>query len=108
MDDTHKLKRGDTSPSLLYALLPETVVLTGATVRFNMRAAGGTAIKVNRAAATIVTATGAPTVRYDWQPGDVDTAGFYDAEFEVTYAGGAVETFPNAGFIRVAIEGDIA
>lgn len=51
---------------------------------------------------------GAPTVRYDWQAADVDTAGFYEAEFEVTYAGGAVETFPNSDFIRGQITGDIA
>lgn len=108
MRDTHYLKRGDTSPSLLYALDPATVDLTGATVRFNMRPSSGGAVKVNRAAAVIVTATGAPTVRYDWQPADVDTAAFFDAEFEVTYTGGAVETFPNDSFIRVTITGDIA
>jgi len=108
MQDTHYLKRGDTSPSLLYALDPASVVLTGATVRFNMRAKDTGTVKVNRAAATIVTATGTPTVRYDWVGADTDTAGFFDAEFEVTYSGGAVETFPNNGFIRVHIDGDIA
>lgn len=106
MRDTFYLKRGDTSPSLIYALDPTTVVLTGATVRFNMRLSNG-AVKVNRAAAVIVT-TSPPVVRYDWQAGNVDTAGFYEAEFEVTYAGGAVETFPNSDFIRVQITGDIA
>ncbi len=107
MRDTFYLKRGDTSPSLIYALDPATTVLTGATARFNMRESGG-AVKVNRQAAVIVTATGTPTVRYDWQAGNVDTAGFYEAEFEVTYPGGAVETFPNSDFIRVNISGDIA
>lgn len=107
MRETFYLKRGDSSPSLVYALTPASVVLTGATVRFNMRLAGG-ATKVSRAAAVVVTATGTPTVRYDWNAADVDTAGFYEAEFEVTYAGGAVETFPNSDFIRVQIAGDIA
>lgn len=107
MRDTFYLKKGDTSPSLIYALDPASVVLTGATVRFNMRLSGG-ATKVSRAAAVIVTATGTPTVQYNWQAADTDTAGFYEAEFEVTYAGGAVETFPNSDFIRVQITGDIA
>lgn len=107
MRECFYLKRGDTSPSLTYALDPATVDLTGATVRFNMRLTGG-ATKVNRAAAVIVTPTGTPTVRYNWQAADVDTAGFYEAEFEVTYSGGAVETFPNSDFIRVQITGDIA
>jgi hypothetical protein len=107
MRDTFYLKKGDTSPSLIYALDPASVVLTGATVRFNMRLSGG-ATKVSRAAAVIVTATGTPTVQYNWQAADTDAAGFYEAEFEVTYAGGAVETFPNSDFIRVQITGDIA
>lgn len=108
MQETHYLKRGDTSPSLLAAITPATVDLTGATVRFNMRLASGGAVKISRAAAVIVTPTGTPTVRYDWAGADVDTVGFYAAEFEVTYAGGAIETFPNSGYIRVQITEDIA
>lgn len=108
MQETFYLKEGDTAPSMLYALDPASTVLTGATVRFNMRAKDTGAVKINRAAATIVTETGTPTVRYDWIGADTDTAGFYDAEFEVTYAGGAVETFPNNGYIRVNIGEDIA
>lgn len=30
------------------------------------------------AAAAIVTPTGTPSVRYDWQPGDTATAGAFD------------------------------
>lgn len=108
MIETHHMKRGDTAPSLLYALTPTSTDLTGATVRFNMRGTGAGAVKVSRAAAAVVTATGTPTVRYDWQAADADTAGYFEAEFEVTYAGGAVETFPNSGYIRVAITEDIA
>lgn len=108
MQETHYLKRGDTSPSLLYALYPASVDLTGATVRFNMKNRDTGVVKISRAAAAITTPTGTPTVRYDWQSGDVDTVGFYDAEFEVTYAGGAIETFPNASFIVVNVGQDIA
>lgn len=107
MRETFYLKTGDTSPSLLSTLSPDTVDLTGASVVFNMRLNSG-AVKVSRAAAVIVTETGTPTVRYDWQAADTDTAGFYSAEFEVTYAGGAVETFPNSDFIAVSITGGIA
>lgn len=102
------MKRGDTGPRLVYALSPAEVDLTGATVRFNMRSRQAGTVRVNRAAAVIVTATGTPTVAYDWQPGDTAVAELCDAEFEVTYAGGAVETFPNTGFIAVVITGDIA
>jgi hypothetical protein len=108
LGDTFHMKKGDTSPSLLFTLSPASIDLTGATVRFSMRPKDGGAVKINRAAAVIVTPTGTPTVRYDWQAADTDTAGHFDAEFEVTYAGGAVETFPNDSFIRVSITGDIA
>ncbi len=107
MSDTFFIKKGDTSPSLIFALLPASVDLTGATVRFSMRSRAGTVL-INRAAAVIVTATGTPTVRYDWQAGNTDTPGFHEAEFEVSYPGGAVETFPNAGFLGVSIASDIA
>lgn len=108
MRETFHIKRGDTSPSLLYALLPVDTDLTGATVRFNMRLNDTGAIKINRAAAVVVTATSTPTVRYDWQPADTGDAGSFSGEFEVTYQGGAVETFPNNSYIPIEITADIA
>ncbi len=103
-----QLKEGDTSPSLSYALSPTSIDLTGASVVFNMMDRRGT-VKVNRAAATITTATGTPTVQYDWQAADTDTAGVYRGEFEVTYADTTVETFPNGlAYIPVIIGKDIA
>lgn len=106
--DKFYLKRGDTSPSLAFALEPATTVLSGASVVFNMRDRAAGTVKVSRAAAAIVTATGTPTVRYDWAAADTDTAGTYDAEFEVTYSDLTVETFPNSSNITVVISGDIA
>lgn len=108
MSDIFKIKEGDTSPSIQYALTPTSVVLTGASVVFSMRDRATGTIKVNRQAATIVTATVTPTVQYDWVTADTDTAGTYEAEFEVTYADTTVETFPNDGFITVTITGDVA
>jgi hypothetical protein len=107
MTNLFTLKTGDTSPSITYALLPATVDLTGATVRFSMRTRDDGTVIVNRAAAVIVTAT-PPVVRYDWQAGNTTLAGRFDAEFEVTYAGGAIETFPNRAFIDVLITSGIA
>jgi len=107
MSDTFYIKQGDTSPAIQYALSPASVILTAATVVFNMRAVGGT-VKISREAATITTATGTPTVQYNWTADDTDTAGLFQAEFEVTYSDGTIETFPNASYIQVNITGEIA
>jgi hypothetical protein len=103
--DAFPIKRGDTSPAIRYALEPATVVLTGATVRFQMRARNGAVLM--DVAALVVTATGTPTVEYSWQAGDTATPGLYEAEFRVTYADGKIETFPNEGFIPVRVNEDV-
>ena len=41
-------------------------------------------------------------------PADVDTAGEFEAEFELTTAGGTTVTFPNMGYLGVTILEDIA
>ena len=103
--ETFYIKRNDTSPAIRYALDPATVDLTGATVRFQMRARNGA--MVLDAAAAIVTATGTPTVQYGWQALDTAAAGLFEAEFRVLYGHGTVETFPNQGFIVIRISEDV-
>lgn len=109
MADFFKLKRGDTSPAMRRVLADEDGVainITGATVVFNMRAAGG-AVVVDGAAAVVTDAAGGE-VRYDWQAGDTAEAGDFEGEFQITYLSGAVETVPNDGHIQIKITGDIA
>lgn len=105
MTETFYLKRGDTSPSIRLALEPAEAVLTGAAARFQMRQRGGALVL--DAPAVVEAATGNPTVRYDWQPADTAMAGLFEAEVRVQYASGAVETFPNFGFVLVRISEDI-
>lgn len=109
MSRKFQIKRNDRDPSIAYELTPKTVDLTGATVVFNMKDSSGS-VKVNRGVGSIVTATGTPTVKYDWAPGDTDTAGDFSGEFEVTYASGLPGTFPNGEdeFIPIVIGEDIA
>lgn len=102
-----KIKRGDTSPAMLYRLSPATVVLSGASVVFNMRADGEEENLVDRSPAVVEVATGTPTLRYNWLAADTAEAGTFVGEFEVTYADGSVETFPNEGFITVQIDEDL-
>ena len=106
MRESFSIKRNDTAPAIRYALYPATVDLTGASVKFQMRPRNGA--MVLDVTASIVTATGTPTVEYSWQTGNTATAGVYEAEFRVTYADGKIETFPNVGFIAVRISEDVA
>lgn len=106
--DVFSLKQDDTAPALRFRLFPRSVDLTGATVIFNMKSRDDGTVKVNRASAEIVSATGQPEVQYEWSAGDTDTVGSFHGEFEVTYADGSVETFPSGEFIRIKIGEDIA
>lgn len=47
-------------------------------------------------------------VRYQWVTGDTSVAGWYRAEFEVTYSDAKIETFPNDGSIWVNVDGELA
>lgn len=81
------------------------VDLTGATVRFIMRATDGT-IKVDNAATIVGTPT-AGRARYSWGATDTNTVGTFEAEFEVTFGDGTKQTFPNRGYIAVAVVEDL-
>jgi len=103
------IKRNDTSPTMRATLKDGNDVvinLTGCSIRFHMRSVGGTTAKAD-AAATIVDAEGG-TVQYQWVAADTDTLGSFEAEFEVTFQGGEIESFPNNKFIQVEITDDIA
>lgn len=101
------IKRRDQLPPIQATLRDATntiVNLTAATVRF---------IMVNKDTgdvldqpATVVDANGG-VVRYDWVAGDTDTAGNYSAEFEVTFASGKAETFPNSKNLAIKIPEDL-
>ena len=98
------IKRGDTSPALQYALLPASITLAQATVRFQMRQSGGRT--VIDAPATIVSEE-PPIVEYAWQEADTSQDGSFEAEFQVTNFDGTRETFPNRGFIQIQIGEDV-
>ena len=102
------IKQNDTSPALQATLKDGagTIIdLAGCSVRFHMRQVGDNSVKVDDAA-TISDATNG-VVYYTWSASDTDTIGSFEAEFEVTYAGGEIESFPNNKFIDVEITDDI-
>lgn len=102
------IKVGDTSPAILVELSPSDVDVSGASVVFNMWDRRTKTVKIDRAAATIVAASGPAQLSYAWAVEDTDTEDTFEAEFEVTYVDGSVETFPNDSYIRVNVKSDIA
>lgn len=104
-----QIKENDTTPSLRAALLNgsgNAVDLLGSTVRFHMRPMGSPTVTIDRSASVISEAEG--IVQYNWIAGDTAGIGFYQAEFQVTYADGNIETFPNNNYIGVEIVDDIS
>ena len=102
------IKQHDTTPSLRADLKngnADAIDLIGATVRFHMREIGKTTVIID-ASANIISEAGG-TVQYNWVTGDTSDIGSYQAEFEVTYPAGGIETFPNDGYIRIEVIDDI-
>lgn len=97
------IKQNDTSPDLQVTLKDgdgEAVDVTSSTIVFTMSAGG--VVKVSEQSATIVTASSG-VVKYEWAAGDTDTPGTYEGEFEVTFSGGKIQTFPNSDAQRLNI-----
>ena len=109
-DPTFYIKQNDTRPELDIFLRDDkdrSINITGATVKFSMRNASTNVVKISLAAVTTVSSTSG-RVKYSFTASDTDTAGNFDGEFQVTFVGGQVETFPNDGYIKVIVTDDVA
>jgi hypothetical protein len=101
------IKRGDTRHAIKAVLKDASgapVDLTGCSVNFHMAPLNRPAV-ISRAAH--IEDAGNGEVWMVWAPGETDAAGFYQAEFEVTYQDGKRETFPNNGYISLLIQNDL-
>ena len=102
------IKQNDTSPAIQATLSDASgtaIDLSGSQVRFHMRAIGDTTVKVD--APAIISDADNGITYYNWQAVDTDTIGSFEGEFEVTFSGGEIETFPNNRFIQIEITDDI-
>jgi len=109
-DPTFYIKQNDTRPELDIFLRDDkdrSINITGATVKFSMRNAATNVVKISLGSVTTVSST-AGRVKYSFTASDTDTAGNFDGEFQVTFVGGQVETFPNDGYIKVIVTDDVA
>lgn len=75
-------------------------------VKFIMISLADGSTKVNAAAIIINPATNGQ-VQYNWAAGDTDTAGYYSAEWEVTYQDTTKQSFPNDGKLIIHVNADL-
>jgi hypothetical protein len=108
-EETFYIKQNDTASFLTRDLkdaFGAPVNVTAAAVVFSMRVKPAGSVKVDEQECTIVTA-GIGRVRYEWTATNTNTADEYEGEFQVTYANGKIQTFPNDGYIPIVITDDI-
>ncbi len=110
---TFTIHQNDTLPKLRRTLKSNGVAMnltTASSVMFTMRTAAGSGAAKIHAPAQIIDAPNG-VVEYAWSGADTDTTTEfqdpYNAEFEVNWASGDVETWPRNAFIKVTMPRDL-
>ena len=109
------IKRNDLLPVLETVLknaADQPVDLTDATgVVFHMRQEETALLKIEDGSAAIDANPQTGKVSYAWTSNgekDTDTSGIFLGEFEVTWTGGKIQTFPSKGYISIEIVDDLS
>jgi hypothetical protein len=105
---TVEAKRGDIG--VLFTDTPAAVDVDFtdvATALFLMKDKRGVVTLVSGDATTSNEATGSCDIRYVTQDGDLDVAGLYRQEWELTFGDGSVLTFPSRGWNEVIVTEDL-
>lgn len=89
---TSTFTQGDTAPPLTGTVNAD---LTSTAVEVHLRKPGGVILTRT---VTVTNATGGAW-SYTWVTGDLDTPGVWDAEVQVTFTGGAIQTFGPVPFV---------
>lgn len=107
MTPDFQIPRGSLLPLLTATLNHENgpVDLTGATVRFQMRAPGSNVLKVD-SPATVASPETAGNVSYTWVEEDTDTVGLYVGWFHATFTGKPMQA-PEPPFVIEVTRGSV-
>ncbi len=107
------IKKGDTLPVINATLTTGPTAQSQSPVDLTTQTAIALVIKpVTGGAATRLTGAvvGSPVngnVKYTWQAGDTATAQTYNAEWEITFGAGNIQTFPNDSFFQIVVADDL-
>lgn len=97
----HSRHAGDVGRPIIVTF-PSAINLTGAAVRIQVQDRQGTSLLDEE---MTVTSTSDPaTAEYAPLAGELDELGAHYWTAEVTYSGGAIESFPTPGFARMLVE----
>jgi len=92
------LKQGDLYPPLVGDLNAD---VTGATVQAIIRKVHGTTVLTK--SCTLTDAVNGIVTAADWVAPETDIPGTYAIEFKVTFAGGAIQRFPQRSYKELVI-----
>lgn len=106
------IKQNDTRPKMTRSL-SETIngasaplnLTSASAVKLISRFSGSLVAKIN-ASAGIASALGG-VVQYTFTSTNTDVVGLMDAEWEVTWNDGGVETVPNSGYFSIEVVDDL-
>jgi hypothetical protein len=112
MSTTQSFKRNDTGPPIVITCLDGDLPmnLTGATsAKFIMGTISSTGVNFTKVSALCTFNSDRATgrVTYDWAVNDLNTAGEYKAEVEVTWASGDIQTFPADDYLTIVVIPDV-
>lgn len=109
--DRYVIKQNDLEPSFEVQLLDGTtpVDLTSAVDVLFLMKSRKTGIKATgtMVVADQTVADNRGIVRYDWQTGDTDTVGSFNAEVQVTWPTGRPQTFPANQYVLIDVQRDL-
>jgi len=108
----YKIKRGDTSPKIKFTLRDKngSVDIRGyRDIHFFMRDADREYVIVadNIDGNVDVTDAEFGRVEYQWKSDDTNEIGNFEAEVQVEFGDGNIETFPNDGYVDIEVVEDI-
>lgn len=112
MATSKTFKRNDTAPSIAITCTSDGSAkdLTGAaSAKFLMGTIDGAGVATTKVEGTMSFDADRSTglTYYEWQTTDLDTAGTYKVEVEITWADGKVQTFPEDSYLEIVVMADV-